>query len=1006
MGEYNLGEARGRIVIDGSGAVAGVAAARQATSGLMGTLQNNQQTIRRTGVLLTGIGAAALAGFGTAVNAAADFEKELSAIKAVTGSSEEAMDDVREKALQLGRDTAYGAAEAANAMVNLGKAGLTTSDIVNGAADATVALAAAGDTDLANAASIAASSMAQFQLAAEDLPEVADILAGAANSADQTVSDLGESMKYAGPVAGALGVSLQDTAAIISVFAKNGIRGSQAGTTLRRIMSQLQPTTERAQEAFKELGFTAEDGSNAFYDAEGNLKSMGDVVGIMSGAFADLDSAQQQAYAEAIFGDRAMGAVLATVKGGPELFNQLNDAIDKTSAADVASERLNNLSGDITILKGTIETALISAGSPFQEFFRGIVQPITRAINAFASMDPQLQKFIIGGVAVAGVLATLSGAFLLILSLLPAISTGFGVMVGTVLPAIAPFLAVAAAVAALVAGFVIAYKRSETFRNAVDKVVGFLKGAAIATFKRVASFIQDVVAGAMEWLRETIESLRPQIENLVSSIAPMVAKFKEFMAIIIPIAQAIGGFLATAFQKLWTIARPILMFLVRMIGDTLRTAINGVVQVFQGAVAIISGILDVFIGLFTGNWSRMWEGIKSIASGVFNAIVGAIKTWLSVTVFKVVGAGIKGILAIFRGGWRAITGVFRGAINGIGSSVKGGMNFIRTTIQRVQNLIKNILQGAWNFIKSLIRNAVTAVKNRVVNTFQTIRLQISTIMSAIRNGISTVWNAIKAIIRGVVTGIKNTVVNIFKAIWRSITGTVNGIKNTIVRVWNLIVGALRGAASRARQAVVDGFRQLKDGAVRIANNLLDFVRQLPGRILRGLGNVGKLLFSAGEKILQGLVDGIKSIASKPVDAVKSVVGKVRDLLPFSPAKDGPLKTHPPDEAGATIGTMVADGILSSVRAAASAGRALAGVVQDAVTPAVASGALGAGAGYLPAAAAPQAASSSHGGITRRDLAAALSGGPLIHQEIHGASEEEVRRGTKTALRQIATEWDL
>jgi TP901 family phage tail tape measure protein len=164
------------------------------------------------------------------------------------------MDQLRNKALQLGKDTSFSASEAASAIEELVKQGISVPDVMNGAADATVALAEAGELELPRAAEIASNAMNQFKLSAQDLPHVADLLAGAANASSASVGDLGSALEYVGPVAHSMGLSIDDTTGALAILANNGIKGTEAGTQLRGMLLGLTPTTNKQSEAFKKLG--------------------------------------------------------------------------------------------------------------------------------------------------------------------------------------------------------------------------------------------------------------------------------------------------------------------------------------------------------------------------------------------------------------------------------------------------------------------------------------------------------------------------------------------------------------------------------------------------------------------------------------------------------------------------------------------------------------------------------------------------------------------------------
>ena len=326
---YDVGTARGVIKIDYDGT--GVKKAQQDVEGLDDTGKKSAASLGKIGTVAGRAGLVIAAGLGAGVAAAANFEQRLSAISAVSGATSGEMDKIRAKALQLGKDTAFSAGESAQAMEELIKAGLSVDDVLNGAADATVALAAAGEVALPEAAAISANAMNQFGLSAKDMVGVTDDIAGAANASAIDVSEFGMSLQQVGAVANLAGVSFHDTATAIALMGNAGIKGSDAGTSLKSMFSRLQPTTKKQADLFKELGIITEDGTNKFYDQAGNLKSLDKVSGILQNSLKGMTAQQKQATLQTLFGSDAIRAAAVLSKSGA---NQVRlDAGDGLSRA-------------------------------------------------------------------------------------------------------------------------------------------------------------------------------------------------------------------------------------------------------------------------------------------------------------------------------------------------------------------------------------------------------------------------------------------------------------------------------------------------------------------------------------------------------------------------------------------------------------------------------------------------------------------------------------------------
>lgn len=412
MADYNLGTARGTIEINYAGN-AGAARATRDLSNAGNAASRTSDNMEKAGLALAGAGGAIVAGFGLAIKSAAEFEKQLSAVRAVSGASSAEMDQLRTKALQLGAETKFSAAEGAQAIEELVKAGISVTDVMNGAADATVALAAAGEIDLATAATIASNAMNQFQLAAAELPRIADLLAGAANASAIGVTDLGESLNYVGPVANAVGVNIDDVSTAIAILGNNGIKGSSAGTALRSVLTNLVPTTKKAATEFKNLGLITEDGTNLFRDAAtGGIKPLSEVVDILNEKTAHLSATERNTFAKKSFGLETLSAVSILASQTGESFDAMASSIEKTAAADVAAARMDNLMGRVEELKGSFETLMIVVGTPFLQMVGNVVDVLKLMVNGVMLIPGPIRDLIGAVTLFIGTLALMGGALI------------------------------------------------------------------------------------------------------------------------------------------------------------------------------------------------------------------------------------------------------------------------------------------------------------------------------------------------------------------------------------------------------------------------------------------------------------------------------------------------------------------------------------------------------------------------------------------------------------------
>lgn len=350
------------------------------------------------------IGLVAAGGLAVAIGAAAKFDKSMSAVAATGDDARKNIDALREAAIKAGAETVFSASEAAGGIESLEKAGVSAADILNGGLQGALDLTAAGNQSVADAADTAATAMNQFGLSGADIPHIADLLAAAAGKAQGEVSDMAYALKQGGLVADQVGLSIEETTGALASFASKGLLGSDAGTSFKQFLAGLTPATEKASNLMADLGINA-------FDAQGNFIGLSKYAGVLRDGLKDMSSEQRQAALETVFGSdavRAASIIYDEGEGGVRKWIRAVD--DQGYAAETAATKLDNLSGDLEGLKGSLETALIGTGEGAQGPLRGLVQGATDVVNAYNSLPASAKGAVAGMLAATAALG--GGAFL------------------------------------------------------------------------------------------------------------------------------------------------------------------------------------------------------------------------------------------------------------------------------------------------------------------------------------------------------------------------------------------------------------------------------------------------------------------------------------------------------------------------------------------------------------------------------------------------------------------
>lgn len=477
---------------------------------------------------LVGIGVAAMTTFG-------NFEQQMNRVKAISGATGGQFDQLKQRAVELGASSVFSASEVAQAMENMASAGMNVNDIYSASAGV-MDLAAVSGRDMGLAAEAVASAMNQFGIAGENATHVADVYAKAAADTNAETVDMAEAMKYAGPVMSSLNSSFEETAAAIGIMSNAGIKGSQAGTTLRTAMQRLAAPTDVAAKLMESLGISA-------YNSEGQMKPISELLPHLQERLSGLSEEQRNNALNTLFGKESLSGMLALLdSAGPEFDGVVSGLQNSNGAAKEMADTMNSgLSGSIENLKGKLETAAITVSERFAPYIEKLADKVGELTEWFTNLSEEQQDQIIkwGLVAAAAgpalvVFGKIAGTLGTTFKALGTVSSGIGKVVGKVAPLITNFAGMeTAAVGATGATSGLGTSVS-LLSNPLGVVVG---GAALLTGGLV------VLAEAKERARESAEKYGTTLSNDTKG------KLDEFSSAVTTAQTAMTNFETGATQS-------------------------------------------------------------------------------------------------------------------------------------------------------------------------------------------------------------------------------------------------------------------------------------------------------------------------------------------------------------------------------------------------------------------------------------------------------------------------
>lgn len=750
---------------------------------------------------------AAVTGLGTAaVTTAASFESSMSQVQATMGITKESMSTVNGESVntmtalsnlakEMGSKTAFSASECAEALNYLALAGYNTQEMTD-TLPTVLNLAAAGGLDLASASDMVTDAMSALGLGVSDAETMVDQMSKTASTTNTSVAQLGEGILTIGATAKSVKGGTAELNTALGILANNGIKGAEGGTHLRNIILSLQNPTDKAAAAMKTLGVDV-------YDSQGNMRSMNDILGDLNKSMDGMTSEEKANIISTIFNKTDLSSVNALLANTGDTWDSLQQSITDSGGAaqQMADTQLDNLQGQLTILKSAIEGLAISFGQLLMPAIKSIVTWVQGFVDKLNSLDDGTKKVI---VTIALVVAAIGPVLIVVGKVISAVGT-----IMTIVPKLAgvinvvkgafaalnttmlanPIFLIIAAIAALVAAFIYLWNNCDGFRQFWIDLWENVKQVAITVWNAIKAFFSQV------W--EAIKTIFSTVFEVIKTL--VTTYFNLYKTII----ETVINVIKTVITTVWSAIKGVFTTVFNVIKTLVTTYFNIYKTIIQTVLTVIQTVI-----------TTVWNTIKTVVTTVMNAIK---------TVFTTI--------------WNAIKTIIGAVVSGIKALITGDFQGVKNAITTIMNTIKSTISTIWNTIKSTISTVLGAIKSAVTSVFSgivnAIKSAMSNVLNAVKNGFSNVKNHITGLASQAVTWGKDLVM-----------GIVNGIKSCI------------GAVGDAVKSVADKIKSFLHFSVPDEGPLTDYESWMPdfmGGLAKGIEKSKGMVANAVKGVAEDMV---------------------------------------------------------------------------------------------------------------------------------------------------------
>lgn len=776
---------------------------------------------------------------GNVIELGQNFTSTMSEVSAISGATGEDFEKLEACAREYGATTVFSASNAAEALKYMSLAGWDA-DQSTSALGGVLNLAAASGMELGAASDMVTDYLSAFAMEAGDAAYFADLLSYAQSHSNTTAEALGEAYKNCAANLNAAGQDVETVTSLLEGMANQGYKGSEAGTAMAAIMRDI---TNGMKDGAIKIGET----SVAVMDAQGNFRDLTDILTEVEAATNGMGDAERAVALSSTFtADSTKGLNLILNEGMDNIAGYEEELRGASGSAEEMANIMNdNLSGDVAAMNSAFEELGLKIYDALESKLRAGVQFITNgvipAIEWLGGHIPEVTIAVsgLGAVIAAMNWGTISSKITMVKGALVKLAAALG---GVSLPAIA----IIAVITAVALAFTNLWKNNEEFRNKITAIWEGIKA-------KFDEFGQGIV--------DRLNALGFEFEDITEV---MKAVWDGFCEVLAPIFEGV-------FQQ---------------IGNILSAALD-----------VLTGLFDIFAGIFTGDWDMVWQGVQEVFGAVWDFVVATFENWISTftsladtvlgwfgTDWETVWTNVKtffsdtwsaissffsgiltGIKTFFTDTWNAIVSFFSGILSGIYSSVTGTMTEIHDTFTNIWDSITGFLSGAWETIKNIVTVGIMAVKEIISAAFQIITLPFRFIWENCKDTVLSIWETIKSVIGEKIDAVKEKITTVTTAISNVASAAWNAISSTASSLWEGIKGTIGSKIDAAKEKVSTATSAITS----VASSAWSSVSSTASSLWNTISSTVSSKISAASSAVSSATSTITSVASSAWSSVSS-----------------------------------------------------------------------------------------------------------------------------------------